>query len=203
MIWLRAHAWEAVARLMKPFANTGFSADVPIGGRGIGICRLFMCFLFILAGCAAKQAVSSYPDHLPITEQAKELTKLPAYRAPLKEGEVLPIGVGEQSPVNGVVMTEDKAFAAAELRVAYDEIYGLANSNTKYLTSIVMIQEKELYRADSVIAAREKELDEIRNSWWDRNKVWVGIGIGIVGGVGLSLGAATAWAEIDERTGAR
>lgn len=158
---------------------------------------------FVICSCAEKQKTTpEYPEKLPITEQAKELTKLPEYVAPIKSGGAVPISKNEASPIDGIVITEEQATATAELRVAYDEIYGLAGSNTKYLTSLVTIQEKELFRAESMIKSKEEQLKEIRDSWWERNKAWVGLGAGLIVGAGACLLTGKVWSEI-EKDGAK
>jgi hypothetical protein len=79
-----------------------------------------------------------------------------------------------------------------------DEIYQIALADRKFMTTVIQIQEQELFRADKVIQTREAELMKLRNSWWERNKVAVGIGVGILGGMGLTLAAGIIWAQIEE-----
>ena len=155
---------------------------------------LFLVFF----GCSKQQKEPEYPARLPITEQTKEVTAIPAYVAPSSEGNIVDIDEKEAAPFAGVLLDEIKATKAAELRIAYDEVYRLALANQKFTLSVIQIQEQELYRADKMIDVKERQLAEIRDSWWERNKVWVGVGVGLLGGVGLSLAAGTVWSKIEK-----
>jgi hypothetical protein len=154
--------------------------------------------LFLALGCSKQTKEPEYPARLPITEQAKELTTIPAYVAPSSEGKIVDVEEKEAAPFAGVLLDEIKATKVAELRIAYDEVYRLALADRKYALSVIQIQEQELYRADKLIDVREKQLKEIRDSWWERNKVWVGVGVGLLGGVGVSLAAGTVWSRIEK-----
>jgi hypothetical protein len=100
--------------------------------------------------------------------------------------------------MDGILLDEEKAIAAANLRIAYDEVYRLAESNHKYMVSVIQIQEQELQRGDEMLKQKNAELRRLRDSWWQRNKLSVGISIGLVVGVGVALGAGAVWAEVEE-----
>ena len=125
--------------------------------------RRLLLILVILAGCSkGTMPEIKYPERLPITEQAKELTNLPVYQAPI-EGKVVGLQLSDPAPFSGVLLTEDKAMAAAHLRINYDEVYRLAIADRKYMLTVIEIQEKELYRADQIIDYKEAQLREIRD----------------------------------------
>jgi hypothetical protein len=111
---------------------------------------------------------------------------------------VLSLEFEEQAPFAGILLTEDKAMSAAQLRIAYDEIYQLAIADRKFALNIIQVQERQLYRADAIIDQKEAELRAIRDDWWEKNKLQVGIGVGLLLGVGLSLLTGKVWAEIEE-----
>jgi len=158
-----------------------------------------VALIFLVVACSKSTAPApKVPERLPITEQAKELTEVPPYQAPTKDGKVVGLELDAPAPFSGVLLTEDKAMAAAELRIAYDEVYQLAIADRKYMLNIVQIQEQQLYRADAIIDQKEAELKAIRDDWWEKNKLQVGIGVGLVLGVGLSLLTGKIWAEIEE-----
>lgn len=150
--------------------------------------RIFLLMLLLCVGCAKRETTEvKYPDRLPLTEQSKELTMLPEYQAPTSEGKTAPLAEGEEAPFDGVLLDETKGFAAANLRIAYDELHSTALANNKYFLTVIEIQGRELYRADEVVKRKDIELDKLRNSWWQRNKVWVGISLGLIGGVAICL----------------
>jgi len=161
--------------------------------------RLAILCVILAVGCTkeAKPEIK-YPDRLPITEQAKELTELPAYQAPTEGGQTAGLSLNDPAPFDGVLLSEDLALKAGELRINYDEVYRLAIADRKYMLTVIEIQEKELYRADQIIDYKEKQLREIRDDWWQRNKLAVGIGIGVAIGAGIVLGTGAVWAKIEE-----
>lgn len=160
--------------------------------------RLFFLMLVLCVGCAKKETAEvKYPDRLPLTEQATELTTLPKYKGP-SEGKSKAISEGEEAPFDGVILDETKGFGAAELRISYDELYSVAQANNKFLLTVIEIQGRELYRADEVVKRKDEELDRLRNSWWQRNKVWIGIGAGILVGAAICLATERAVLEIRE-----
>jgi hypothetical protein len=152
-----------------------------------------------LCACAKKETVEvKDPSHLPITEQAKELTTLPLYQKPTETGTVQGVSKGDVVPFDGILLSEDKAMSAANLRISYDELYRLAESDRKYLMTVVEIQEKTLQLGDQRIRRLEGELSEIRNSWWNNNKMEVGIVVGVVLGIAVTAGTGAIWVKIKE-----
>jgi hypothetical protein len=155
--------------------------------------------MILSVGCTKEaKPAPEYPERLPITEQAKELTELPAYQPPTDGGQTAGLSLDDPAPFDGVLLSEDLALKAGELRINYDEVYRLALADRKYMLSVIEIQEKQLYRADAIIDQKEAQLREIRDDWWQKNKLQVGIVVGLVAGVGLSLATGAIWAKIEE-----
>jgi len=165
----------------------------------VKIYHIVVMAVFLVMGCAKKQTKIEYPDRLPITEQAERLTMLPEYQKTTESGQVVAVEKGSPAPFSGICMTEDKGFAVAELRTSYDEVYFDAQSNRKYFLTVVGTQEKELYRADQIIDKKDKKIDELQSDWWAQNKFDVGVGIGIVAGVAMSVLVGYVWSEIENQ----
>lgn len=161
--------------------------------------RLILLTVLVCVGCGgAPKTEVSETSELPILKQSTELTTLPEHKGPIETGEVVAVEEGEEVPFSGILLTEDKAMAAAELRIAYDEVYRLAVTDRKYMLTVITILEDGVQRADKIIVQKNEKIDELQNDWWQRNKLQVGLGIGIVVGVGLSLATGFVWAEIEE-----
>jgi len=161
--------------------------------------RIFFLMLLLCVGCAKKENVQiEYPERLPLTEQSKELTMLPEYQAPTEEGQTAPVNEGDPAPFDGVLLDETKGFAAANLRIAYDELHSTALANNKFFLTVIEIQGRELHRADEVILRKDQEIDKLRNSWWQRNKVWVGVSLGLIGGIVVCLATERLVLEVQE-----
>jgi len=159
---------------------------------------VFVLVFLIFCSCTKGPVVHpEIPQKLPLSAQAEENSEMPEYLHPSGLGNIAPATKGDVAPIDGFFIDEVSAGSIADLRISYDELYKLTESNKKYLLSIVHIQEEEMQRADAIIARREAELQEIRNSWWERNKVFVGLGIGVVVGIGITVGAGKVWAELE------
>jgi hypothetical protein len=158
--------------------------------------KRFILFLFLI-GCAKATPPPQAPERLPITEQAEEVSDIPAYQPPTP-GDAVGLAEGDPAPFDGVLLDETKAGAAAKLRISYDEVYQLALSNKKALLTIIQIQERELMSADKTIDQKEKALREIRDSWWAKHKLTVGVVTGVVLGIAGTVAAGRVWAAIDD-----
>jgi len=160
--------------------------------------RLWIVCLLLVVGCTKDTKPEiKYPERLPITEQAKELSALPDYQEPSSEGQAVAVAEGEPAPIDGILLDETKAGLVAELRISYDELYRMSDAQIRYLLAVIEIQEKELYRGDQIIDWKEAQLQEIRDSWWERNKLGVGLTLGIVGGIVVSLATGKVWSRIE------
>ena len=162
--------------------------------------KIFASILVLLMLCSCTKSTvvqPEIPQKLPLSKQAEENSEMPEYLYVSGLGNIVPVSKGDMVPIDGFIIDEVSAGGIGDLRISYDELYKLSESNKKYLLSIVHIQEEEMRRADAIIARREAELQEIRDSWWERNKVFVGIGVGVVLGVGITYGTGKLWAEME------
>lgn len=125
----------------------------------------------------------------PIYENAKDLMALPKKMEsePKKPGTIVPIEKNQQAPFAGILMTEERAKQIAKLRLAYDHLYSLADINRRFFETVLKTADKQLGDADREIV----RLRKINDSWWARNKLWVGIVMGTV--LTLGLGGLTVW----------
>ena len=163
------------------------------------LCRIFFYILFFvcLACSTSVDKPIKYPDRLPLTEQASEQVLSPLYLSPRQGDKVSPLASGDVADYDGILLDENAAGRVAELRISYDEIYRLNAIHSKYLLSILSIQEQELYRADLIIDQKESELRKIRNSWWHKNKLQVGVFSGIIVGASFVLLSGKVWLEVE------
>jgi hypothetical protein len=153
--------------------------------------------LFVVAGCNKHKTSATTPEALPMTEQSAKETELPEYTPATGVGQIEDVMEGELVPFDGVVLDEETGFAVAQLRIDYDEVYWLAVKSRIFLLGVIRMQEQGLQKSDRRIKELEADLHELRDSWWARNKLVVGIGTGIVLGVVLSLSAGKVWSEMD------
>lgn len=104
-------------------------------------------------------------------------------------------GEGAETPP-GIYMTEAMAQRAGRLRVAYDEIRGLYEVDLR-----TMGREREVYQRQLDLAEDEvaQWRERAHRGWFERNRGWLGLGIGLVVGAGLAVGMAAA---LDEALGA-
>jgi hypothetical protein len=159
--------------------------------------RYTMLIIVLLAlGCAKTIPVPEAPERLPISDQVDEVVSMPEYVEPTK-GRVSGLMEGDEAPFSGVLMDETKAFGAAELRIAYDELYRLSGVQKAAFGVSLRIMEQELQHADIELAKKDAILREIQNSWWGRHKLTVGVVTGVVLGIGGSFAAGLVWSKID------
>ena len=161
--------------------------------------RLFFVLLTVFfIGCAKAIPPIQVPERLPITEEAEGVSMIPEYQAP-SGGETAGVAEGDPAPFDGVLLDETKAFAAADLRISYDEVYQLALTNRKALLAVIQIQERELMNADKTIDQKEAALQRIRDSWWQQHKLTVGVVAGVVLGIAGTVAAGNIWAAMDSK----
>jgi hypothetical protein len=138
-----------------------------------------------------------YPEKLPVTTEVESLTKLPDYKSKV-EGKVISIEEGEQAEISGILLSEEKAINAGEVRIAYDEIYQLYQVNRVLFLTVTSAQEKALYKSEALVLKKNHQIDMLQNSWWAQNKLMVGVGTGIILGVVTTVFAGWVWAEISK-----
>lgn len=155
----------------------------------IGIAMTLVITMFTMGVWACAPQVADTPARQPIFQRAEELAKLPT-RIPKPEkatGTVLPMRKGDQAPFDGIIFTEERAKRAAELRIGYDELYDIASINGRFIGVA-------LRAADAQLAAADKEVAKLRadrNSWWNRNKLVVGLVLGTL--LTLGIGGFAVW----------
>lgn len=154
--------------------------------------------LIFSSGCVPSKKEETTP-RLPIYEQATELSVLPKQNVPADVGQAIGVTQGDTVAFDGILLDEAKAESAIRLRIDYDELYGVTASNRKYLLSVLAIEEQGLQKSDTEIARLRGDLKEIRDSWWARHKLSVGIGLGLVIGIAGTIATGYAWSAIDDK----
>lgn len=125
----------------------------------------------------------------PIYENAKGVMELPAKveKEAAQPGTIVPIEKTQPAPFAGILMTEERAKKVAALRLSYDHLYTVAEINRRFTETVLKTADKQLQDADEEIARLRQQQD----SWWARNKLWVGIVMGTV--LTLGLGGLAVW----------
>jgi hypothetical protein len=147
-------------------------------------------------GCAKTIPIPETSGRLPISEQVDEVVTLPEYVEPTK-GSVYPLLEGDEAPFAGILMDETKAFGAAELRIAYNELYRLSGVQKAAFGVSLRIMEQNLLAADRAVEKKEAVLREIRDSWWSKHKGFIFIATGFILGGCSVIGAGAIWSKID------
>ena len=152
--------------------------------------------LVFLVGCGAAQepfveAEETYLDPIFISELPDPPEEInPALRTvlPVSKCEVEGLDTVEHTPP-GVYMTEEMAIRAGRTKVYADELRGLYEVDLRTMERERMIYQKQLDLAD-------READRLRGlvkrSWWEKNKGWMALSIGLTVGAGLAIGMAAA-----------
>lgn len=156
---------------------------------------VLLCFVFAVA-CSAPQTPQEERT-LPEPLFARELPEAPAEVAaskrivePVKTCEVEVVEGEEWRAVGpGVFMSFEMAKRAADTKIAYDEMRDLYEVDLR-----TMEREREVYQRQLDLADQEvaRQRERARRTWWERNRGWVGLGVGLVVGAGLAIGMAAA-----------
>lgn len=160
-----------------------------------GIALILVMTVFAMGLWACAPVSTQVPKRQPIFQKAEELSKLPP-RVPKpvkKSGTVVPLAKDAAAPFGGILFTEERAMAAARLRIAYEELYDLAAINRRFTGVALRAADAQLAEADKEIA----RLRKANSSWWARNKLTVGIVIGTV--LTLGLGGFAVWGASELR----
>jgi hypothetical protein len=125
----------------------------------------------------------------PIYENALTLIKLPKKneKKAYKKGTIVSAEKGDKVPFAGILLTEERAKAAAALRVDYEHLYSTAETNRRFTEVVLRTIGKQLSDADDEV----KRLRAQQNSWWARNKVLISVIATAV--VTLGLGGLAIW----------
>jgi hypothetical protein len=143
-------------------------------------------------GCTTQMA---QVKRKPIYDNAKDLMALPPKQAKKQhpKGTIVPIEKGQQAPFPGVLLTEKRAKALAQLRINYDHLYSIAETNRRFTVIVLKTADRQLAAADQA----NKRLYDQQNSWWSRNKVWVAVATTFV--LTLGLGGVVIWGASELR----
>ncbi len=142
---------------------------------------IFCTFLFACGGTA------SNGGNVKIYVNYKEILTLPEKYSAGDAGKAVHVEKGKEAKIGGLIFPTKKAMEYAKLKIRYEELYSIATVNKKLATTTVDIANKKINEAD-------KEIDRLRgkqDSWWNRNKVV----IGVLGGftVGVTLSGVIVW----------
>ena len=159
---------------------------------------LIYIMFFLCVACVRNIPEVQNIEHpiLPITSEIAVVMEVPEYHGP-SQGSAIPLEEGEPAPISGILLDEQKAVGAAQLRIAYDEVYQIAKLQQRATSLSVGILEKELQSADNAIQERDRKIDELENSFWAKHKLVVGIISGTVLGLAGSFTAGYIWSQID------
>lgn len=157
--------------------------------------RVVVLLLVLLVGCGAP--VAQQPDEtiLPDPMFMTELPDPPEDVAPDKRI-VLPVSEcsveGTDPPEKtppGIYMTQEMATRTGRTKVAYDELRGMYEVDLRTMDRERDVYQKQLDLADQEVARLR---EQARRTWWEKNRGWVGLGIGLAVGAGLAIGMAAA-----------
>ena len=149
---------------------------------------LLLTMLVVWLPCCVTQT-SQTATRKPIYEDTEKLTDLPkkVEKKEWPKGTIVSVEQGKPAPFPGILLREDRAKAASDLRIAYDHLYRVADINRRLTLTITRTADKQLAGADAEIL----RLRKLNDSWWSRNKLWVWIVIGSV--LTLGLGGFAVW----------
>jgi len=148
---------------------------------------LLMLLVVWIPACATQTGGAA--KRQTIYDETSNLTKLPekVEKKAWPKGTIVSVEQGKPAPFSGILLIEPRAKAAGDLRIAYDHLYRVADINRRLTLTLVKTADKQLAGADAEV----ERLRKLNDSWWTRNKLWVGIVIGSV--LTLGLGGLTLW----------
>ena len=160
--------------------------------------RFLALLLMLLVSCGAPATQTTQETTLPDPLFTRELPAPPA-DVPDSKRIVLavskcevespdPTAPPEETPP-GIYMTKEMATRAGRTKVAYDELRGLYEVDLRTMEREREVYQKQLDLADQEVARLR---EQARRSWWEKNRGWVGLGIGLVVGAGFAVGMAAA-----------
>ena len=156
-------------------------------GTNRPLALLLSALVVLLPACvtqagSAAQRKTIYEDTQTITVLPKKVEK-----KLWPENTIVAVEAGKPAPFSGILFSEPRAKNSADVRIAYDHLYQVADINRRLTLSIVQSADKQLAAADAEVI----RLRKINDSWWSRNKLWVGIVVGTV--LTLGLGGLALW----------
>jgi len=154
-----------------------------------------LCFVFAVA-CAAPQTPEAERT-IPEPIFARDLPDVPAEVSSSKRVVEavktceIEVRDGEEwrAVGPGIFMSFEMAKRAADTRIAYDEMRELYEVDLR-----TMDREREVYQRQLDLADDEivRQRERARRTWLERNRGWLGLGIGLALGAGLAIGMAAA-----------
>jgi hypothetical protein len=158
--------------------------------------RAFIAIIMVLAvACGGALPTESSERTLPNPLFTQDLPDPPA-EVPLDKR--LAVSVSEctvqgsdppQKTPPGILMSQEMAMRAARVRVAYDEVRGLYEVDLRTMDRERQVYDRHLKAADDEIVEWRVKA---RRSWWEKNRGLVGLSLGLVVGVGLTIGVVAA-----------
>lgn len=150
--------------------------------------KIFSLFLVVIFFVSCSHGNGTYRK-TDIYNKAKELLKIPEKHEKKKwpEGTIVAVEKGKLAPFSGILLSEERAKDAGELRIKYDYLYTISKVNSKFSVSVLDIANDQINNADKKI----NKLRDKNNSWWSRNKVSLGVVCGFV--VGVTLSGVIVW----------
>lgn len=159
--------------------------------------KYLLCTALLVCGCSRPEPVIE--PTVPIDEQhrpeMRELPPDPGATPPTPEGDwAQPIedASGCQTQDGyifdiqaGILLSEEKVERCLLYRTRYNELRSIYESDR-----MVWGAQRELY--EERLRLSGEEIYNLQPDWWDENKLAVGIAIGVVFGIGLSLGVYAA-----------
>lgn len=135
----------------------------------------------LMVGCSSAPKIPTTPS---IAKRYKDVTELPKQliKKEWPRGTIQPLKKGNPALFDGIIFIEKRAFEAGRLRIAYDELYRIAEINRRFINVVIKVSDDALRKADIEV----RRLRALRNSWWSRNKLSIGLVGGFVIGIGVT-----------------
>lgn len=138
----------------------------------------------LLSGCSSTQPTVVYKgitDPSMLVEQ-KPLPARPDL-TPLTDAQnqSYPLAKGSASPMDGILISPEKAARVLKLKAGYDELRGMYEADRTIFAQNRLIYEERLQQANAEIA-------RISPSWWEKHGLAVGAVLGTVGGALITVG---------------
>ncbi|MBW2170181.1 MAG: hypothetical protein JRG69_13155 [Deltaproteobacteria bacterium] len=156
--------------------------------------RLMALLFVLLVGCGA-----------PVIQQTEEVYVEPLFGSELPEPPeavdpskriVLSVSEctveGSEPPEKthpGIYMTKEMGARVGHTKVYADELRGLYEIDLRTMDRERVVYQKQLDMADQEV---ERLRERARRSWLEKNRGWIGLGVGLVVGAGLAIGMAAA-----------
>lgn len=100
-----------------------------------------------------------------------------------KDSVYLKIKKGEESPFSGVLMNEATAIKVGKIRIEFKSL----ENKVKINTDLWEFKENEYKEA---LKKADKKIEKLsQKSWWNQNKLWVGVVVGFIASSVATYGA--------------